>query len=164
MSWADPEILEELGNFAISFSFLEDFIGTLTCLILQTKEYAVALCLVDDLTAGGKLALLKKVSKLLADRYGVVRPYETLSEAIESAQRVIEHRNTILHGSLTHQEGQPLSMQLRKKSVPLSKPELSKLVLESNKVVPRLSRAFTEFETAISKAREAESEATGAAG
>jgi len=152
----DDETLKEVGRFAVQFSVLDDLISALAALVLECGEFETAQSLTAGLTTGRKLELMSDVCKSLAKRYPLMQHKELLKQLGE-AKKLVDDRNTVIHGSLTIDRHECLVAQSRKGTVALTPDKLSAMVRRIERTTHGLATEYLEFMDAIHRAREAAS-------
>lgn len=158
MSILDDETLKGVGRFAIEFNTLDELISALATVVLECAELDTAQHLTANFTVRRKLELIEVVCKILASTYALTQPHGALSKQISSAKRLIDNRNTVVHGSLTIKRRERPIVQSKEQRVELSPDKLSEMVREIDRVTDGLATAYYDFMDAVYKAREAASE------
>jgi hypothetical protein len=155
MSQLDDATLMELGRFAIQASGFDELITTLAADVLECAEWRVALERTSRMTAGPKLDQLKTICSVLAELYGVdLQLHEAVEAQIAAARKIIEDRNTVIHGKLSFQPGKRPVFQLNKKpTVEMSQVALSEFVKRMSQCEEELWRAYLAFNDAVHKKR-----------
>jgi hypothetical protein len=127
MSTLDDETLKGVGRFAVEFGTLDETISHFAADILECTEWGIAEHLTTNLTIGRKLELIRDVARKLATKYAFDLPHAALSAQIVSMKTLIDHRNTVLHGSVTIKRGQNPIVEA-KTSLELTPNKLSDLI------------------------------------
>ena len=70
-------------------------------------------------------------------------------------RQLVEHRNTVLHGSVVIKHGVHPTVKARKDKIELTPNELSKLIGRIDSAIERLPPAYFDFMDAVYKARAA---------
>ena len=83
----------------------------------------------------------------------LTQPYDVLSTQVSSVKRLVEDRNTVLHGSLTIRRGKLPIVQAKKNKVELTPNKLSELVRRIDSAIDGLPPAYLDFMDAVYRAR-----------
>ena len=157
MSILDDETLTGVGRFAIEFNTLDELISALATVVLECAELDTAQHLTADYTVGRKLELIRTVCKILASRYAIAQPHVALLTQIHCAKRLIDNRNTVVHGSLIIKRGARPIVQSKEQRVELSPDKLSELARQIDLATDGLTTAYYGFMDAVYRARQAAS-------